>query len=378
MRILVITDNHDKRGGGAERFFFYLKKRLQDSNQVFSLGFGRKGKTGKDFKVVKEATNLITRHLWRLLFNPLMYLKLRRYVKKINPDIIHIHNINKYTISILRAIGGYPVVHTAHDYSVVCPDLLNLHKDGSICSTGFRMACALEHKRRAWPIFLSQIYAFYRKRQLLKNVVSQFIVPSPTLRKHMLMQGYDNIEVVPPITDVALKRQQCKGHSLLYVGGLEENKGVRLLLQEFDKLCQLDDGFSLTIVGQGRLRALVEAAESDKVIYKGWQDKLEEIYDEATIVIMPSLVPESFGLVALEAMARSRPVLVSDRGALPWLIGDGGSVFDPCKTGALAQSVMSMSKNLRDLSKKAYIRAKQLSSVDAVRVMRKIYEDNLV
>jgi hypothetical protein len=52
-----------------------------------------------------------------------------------------------------------------------------------------------------------------------------------------------------------------------------------------------------------------------------------ELYDSSSIVLVPSRVPEGFGRVALEAMAAGRPVVVTDRGALPEVVGDVGIVI---------------------------------------------------
>ena len=51
------------------------------------------------------------------------------------------------------------------------------------------------------------------------------------------------------------------------------------------------------------------------------------IYRTTRALLMPSLVPESFGRVAVEALANGIPVLASDRGALPATLGDAGFVF---------------------------------------------------
>jgi glycosyltransferase involved in cell wall biosynthesis len=53
-----------------------------------------------------------------------------------------------------------------------------------------------------------------------------------------------------------------------------------------------------------------------------------EFYSVTKLVVMPSLWNESFGLVAAEAMINGIPVLASNRGALPEIIGNGGDLFD--------------------------------------------------
>ena len=52
------------------------------------------------------------------------------------------------------------------------------------------------------------------------------------------------------------------------------------------------------------------------------------VFSSTKLLLMPSLWYESFGLAAAEAMLNGIPVLASNRGALPELIGDGGFLFE--------------------------------------------------
>jgi len=63
--------------------------------------------------------------------------------------------------------------------------------------------------------------------------------------------------------------------------------------------------------------------EPGRVPLTHWEQPLPALFDGADLVIVPSVWQEPFGLVALEAMARSRPLIVTDRGMLPRLAGDG-------------------------------------------------------
>src|SRR5689334_11479181 len=121
MKILLLTDHHSPQGGGAEKQFFALKELLKNQPDitVYSLGFGLKKAQGDDFIVLKETSSKMLRQLWRMFTNPVKYLQLRQCIKKINPDIIHLHNIKKYTPALLKAIKGYPAIQTVHDFSPI-------------------------------------------------------------------------------------------------------------------------------------------------------------------------------------------------------------------------------------------------------------------
>ncbi|MCK5108037.1 MAG: glycosyltransferase, partial [Nanoarchaeota archaeon] len=124
IKLLLFTDNYNPNGGGAEKVFFNLIKEFKKENiKVNSFGFGSNNTENKNYKIIKETKYLFFRHFWRLFFNVSKYIQIRRYVKKINPDVIHIHNINKYTPSLLLALRGFNVIQTVHDYSLICPTL---------------------------------------------------------------------------------------------------------------------------------------------------------------------------------------------------------------------------------------------------------------
>ena len=98
-------------------------------------------------------------------------------------------------------------------------------------------------------------------------------------------------------------------------------------------LIQLVLGAELRIAGRGAFeRQLREMARGmPHVRFLGSQDRgdLRELYRTAEAVIVPSLCYETFGLVALEALAVGTPVVVRDRGALPEIVEatGGGLVF---------------------------------------------------
>ena len=112
-----------------------------------------------------------------------------------------------------------------------------------------------------------------------------------------------------------------------FIGRLSTDKGIDVLA---DSVALLPDDLPIKLVVAGDDRfvpakksAPVQASLdriSDRVDLVGWIDR-ERFHASVDLVVVPSIVDESFGLVAAEAMARRSPLVVTDAGALPEIVG---------------------------------------------------------
>ncbi|RDI45139.1 glycosyltransferase family 4 protein [Aquicella lusitana] len=356
MRILLITHTHSP-SGGAENYFFDLKKRLKKvpSMEVYSLGFGPAAEEGEDFFVLKASGSNLSKLLWRLLFHPLIYLRLRHKIKKIRPDVIHIHNIKHYSVSLLRAIKPYPVIHTVHDYSLLCPTGQNIHRDLTPCPSGFSLKCFWQHRvkyRRLTYLILTLTLYLFRHR--LKKIVKQFIAPSPLLVDYLKRNQFQDSIYIPPFMPEKkpLSFEKVNPHLFLFAGNLGAHKGITLLLEEFARACQHHPQLQLMIAGTGpdenRMRKKLHALGIERqVTFLGWQADLSTYYKTCTAVIFPSVGLESFGLVITESMSHGRAVIGVNRGTVPWLVDNNrtGLLFNPVKKGDLAEKILMLAQN---------------------------------
>ena len=128
---------------------------------------------------------------------------------------------------------------------------------------------------------------------------------------------------------------------ILFLGTLEPRKNIPFLLDVFERLIERG---SRAHGARPRLR-LAGGASSDA---REWIDRMsrpplaphveylgyapnegrEDLYAGARALVLPSL-DEGFGLPALEAMSAGVPVIASNRGALPEIVGGGGTLLDP-------------------------------------------------
>jgi len=170
-----------------------------------------------------------------------------------------------------------------------------------------------------------------------------------------------------PGKGVAVRKDISPDTPLLgYVGRLVTEKGIDLLLHAMSKM---DIDCNLLIVGAGpEESALKDLADqlslADRIIFKPPVDRNEmpEWMGALDVLVLPSRTcpnwKEQFGMVLAEGMASGVPVIGSDSGEIPHVIGDAGLVFPENETGALTECLARLLCN-DDLRQSLGTRARQ-------------------
>jgi alpha-1,3-rhamnosyl/mannosyltransferase len=134
---------------------------------------------------------------------------------------------------------------------------------------------------------------------------------------------------------------------LLFIGTLEPRKNIGVLLDAYERLiARLPAAPTLVLAGGAApdarpwLDRLTRAPLHGRVRHLGYveQHRREELYAGARTVVLPSL-DEGFGLPALEAMSAGIPIVASNRGALPEVVGGAGVLLDALDPGAWAAAL---------------------------------------
>jgi glycogen synthase len=179
------------------------------------------------------------------------------------------------------------------------------------------------------------------KRYLIrfaKNVaISQAVADRLPVPAAVILNAYRN-EVFKPTLPKTPRRD------LIFVGRLIHGKGVQILFEAMRELARRGFQRQLTIVGTGREEAeFKRAAQGLPINFLGVKHGRElgdEIADHKTLVV-PSLEPEPFGIVALEGLASGCAVVASRSGGLPEAVGPHGVFFEPGNPLALADAILA-------------------------------------
>ena len=140
-----------------------------------------------------------------------------------------------------------------------------------------------------------------------------------------------------------------------FAGRLESRKGIDVLVDAVSRMSEVQ----LEIVGDGPLapelaRRIEAAGVADRIHLRGFldHDELAQFYRSCELVVVPSRSTpgwvEQFGRVAVEAMACGVPVVVTDSGALPEVVGDAGIVVGEESDDALRDALMEILRRASD------------------------------
>ena len=173
---------------------------------------------------------------------------------------------------------------------------------------------------------------------------------------------------------------------ILFVGTLEPRKNVGGLLESYTRLVQRwPDAPRLVLAGRSValskpwLEALTKEPLASKAIHLGYvaDSEREALYKGASVLVLPSF-NEGFGLPVLEAMTVGVPVIASNRGALPEVLGDAGMLIEPDDPDSLTAALERMLTDTalaRRLAARGLRRTRLFDWIGSARALRTAYDE---
>lgn len=251
------------------------------------------------------------------------------------PDVVHVHSVF-YALSpwlLGRVQQRVPLVYSLHDVTPLCPRETKITRGQCLCTVPQGLHCVSSgcySLREGRGIASASFGLTMRVWQLrVYRRLPSWIVPSTFLRRELRAVGITDqrITVIPHFADpLPAVVPPPASARLLFVGRLATEKGAHLLVEALERLAH--KRWTLDIVGEGPARAALQQdierrGLATRITLHAFvdHDALSAYYAQCSCVIMPSLIPESFGLVGLEALAHARPVIGFGAGGMrEWLI----------------------------------------------------------
>jgi glycosyltransferase involved in cell wall biosynthesis len=293
--------------------------------------------------------------------------ELAELIERDKPDLLHLHNpyplLSPWVVRTAQK-HGLKVVHTVHNYRQVCAPGLYF-RDGHICT---------ECRGKAFPLPAIR-HTCYRGSKAQSAImattltvhrgtwhrVDRYIALTDRIAEHLRDYGIpgDRIAIKPNgIPDPG--DPPPPGDGFLYAARLSPEKGLALLLDAWRRHPEGTLG-PLRIAGDGPLRSLAEAGAADRgdITYLGplSSDGVRAELGRCAAVIAASTWHDVLPTSILEALAGGRPVLATDLGGMPYLVGDAGWIVPPTVDG-LAEGLGRASleaKGLADTARRRYV-----------------------
>lgn len=230
-----------------------------------------------------------------------------------------------------------------------------------------------------WDFNEDMLVSMELERNYLEN--ADAIISISKNIKETLMSQYDisnkNWFVSPLGIDIDINQSDEVDKSILFVGRLEVRKGVDTIIKAANMVLEKFPKIKFLLVGS-------DTPYNDKITYKSYlkslisnkfqknfefldyveESKLRELYSKCSIFVAPSIY-ESFGIIFLEAMRESKPIIGTNVGGIPEIIDDGenGFLIEPNDFKSLSKKLEFLLDNPKEITRLGNNGRKKLEKV---------------
>ena len=390
MKILRIT-SLGYVGGGVENGIELLQPVLERMGHEVRILSSNHNPAVKHFSHYEfralSSQPMILKALYRI-FYPHAFFALRRALKDFKPDVVQVHSLFEVSPSVLFLLKNYPTVLTIHGGEDFTAGLLLwvfplrfFRNTESLTRNNLNLVGWLHylyHHLLSIPVY----------RLAFRNV-DRFVVFSTYMQKLLNREGII-ATYVPNATELFSPAPiNPESRVVLYVGRLEKIKGVQYAIEAMRDIIQPYPDAHLLIAGRGEYeqdlkQCVIDNNLSEHVTFVGHctREQLYEHYKKACCVVVPSVWPEPFGKVGIEALSVGRPVIASNVGGISeWLLdGETGYLVpaeDAVSIRDALQKLFSDRTLLEQMSARAIEQAQQFSIENHANQMLGLYGEVL-
>jgi len=358
MRILFLNDLSDPRIGSSIRQMYQEAARLRELGHATAVvtAVQDPAEVGETEILGTTVFRLLSDYdvrwrAWVSLDNPRVRAPFRELLERWRPDVVHSHLLHTHLsyASLTQAKRfGAGVVFTAHDVMTFCYQKLTCFHGGPEHGGRLRDYAARPSKCIPCQRFRFRPGRNGRIRRILERDVDRLTVVSDELGRVLEANGlrvdrtvHNAIQLrarlpAPDAVAAFRARHGLGDKQIVTIGGrLHEQKGVGQL---FRMIAHLKDDFPelrLLVLGKRDVydREFVAQARevgiADRIVPTGWLDgdELQAAYAATDVFVTPSICFDTFGLVNLEAMEHSKPVVATEFGGSREVVVDGETGF---------------------------------------------------
>lgn len=255
--------------------------------------------------------------------------EIRKIIKHIKPDIIHVHGTRAGSLGRLASINlGYPVIYTEH-----------------LWTKHFRLSSRFNESLQIAGLWFLDLFTTINIA--VSQAVKDFMIARQISRDKKIIVLFNATK----IPKEKAKIFSGKDFHLGTVATLNFYKGIQYLIQAMPKVLKEFPRTTLEVIGEGEYRRQLEKLTKKlklekSVHFQGFVKDIEEKMLHFDIYIQPSL-SESFGLAIIQAMSLGIPIVATNTGGIPEVVtaGKSGLLVEAGSPLALAEAIISL---LRD------------------------------
>ena len=264
-------------------------------------------------------------------------------------DLVHIHHLEGFTESTMAALTDWtdcPKVFTVHDFNCVCPSW-NLLRDGEYCASQSIAECTgCEHEHG--------MFAHRVQYARLLTTCETVIAPSDSTAQIIQRIFKDEVPNLSeklsthshmlPIPVSEPKESRSEAPRVVFLGGLTEAKGSKLVLKSFEQLSSL--GFVCEVWGESNF-TLPNGVILRRYFSREELHAMSQQYP-ADIVCIPSIWPETFCYTAYEALCILKaPIICGPHGNPADIVKahNVGTVMNNCTSSELTEKITHVADN---------------------------------
>ncbi|MDP3988229.1 MAG: glycosyltransferase family 4 protein [Candidatus Levybacteria bacterium] len=365
MKILHLTDHlpeYHQPWGGAEKVAYRHISALIEKEKKWKFFVG----TTKTLKEVKEKFKYI--RVWTIEdffpkrfhlyitgfknqvfpFDPITFFSTYINVRKIMPDVIHIHKANKISFApvLVGKLLGIPVVLAIYDYWYFCPGAMLIDEEANSCHRFHGIWCSSCTATKKFG-FTVKITSLYRRPlfDFFFSMISAFLVLSESNVRLLSEYGIDKKKIFvvrqlfyPPKEKI---KNKIREGDIYMNAWMAPHKGVHIVVQSFAEVLKKVPQARLYLetkvldpVYEAKIKKMIKKLKIENHVdifeRKTVADYIERI-QKANVVVVAEQWENMAPTTLSDSMSQGKPVVASNIGGLPEMVEDG-------KSGLLANS----------------------------------------